>query len=283
MNRKDQVEKKTLENVTSQKLQEVRIVAIKEKFKPKVTKIKNIKKKPIIKSKLAPKKTALKKNDTNNLPRKKHASIVKKYKKVLPKKNQQSGRLKTANYRLNWQMIDVGRRLIDKKGSVPIVSASYKHIGFNAYLKKMKALGGKLYVGDAYQKKILAEVNFINENGGHAFSGFDSGNLDNIEAMALFRPREITGEHLVYEILHNARKFFKGNDLRCVILLPLETEAAFLGALKQYLYSSGYLLSQFDVFWGNYFRKGSQFGLKVERGRMRSTQRIISLNMVLII
>ena len=40
-------------------------------------------------------------------------------------------------------------------------------------------------------------------------------------------------------------------------------------------------MAEFDVFWGNYFQSGSQFGLKVQKARMRSTQETISLDMAL--
>ena len=186
-----------------------------------------------------------------------------------------------ANFRLNRHMIEVGRKLIDNTASAPIVQASYKRIGFESYLKKMIELGGRLFLGDAKDQKILAEINVANNYGRYSFLGLDAGKKDNLDGMALFRPREISDELLVDEILNYSWQYFRDGDLRCVILLPMDKEAAILGALKGYLDSSGYKISQFDLVWGNYFQTGWQFGLKVNRGRISKTGEIIHLDMIL--
>ena len=178
-------------------------------------------------------------------------------------------------------MIYEGRRLIDKYSSVPIVQASYDRIGFEHYLKKMMGMGGRLFVGDAREQRILAEV-FVGYGGGkYKFLGLDEGKRDELNGLALFRPREISGERLVNEILNHSWQFFKESDLRCVILLPLDKEAAILGALKGYLSKGGYNVSQFDVVWGNYFQAKNQFGLRLESGRLSKTGEIVNLDMTL--
>ncbi|HID10464.1 MAG TPA: hypothetical protein EYP17_04080 [Candidatus Latescibacteria bacterium] len=191
-------------------------------------------------------------------------------------------RLLPADFRLNSHMAEVGRKLIEENSPVPMVQASYGRIGFEAYLSKMRAMGGRLFLGNAKEQRILAEVILDWSSDGYPFLGLDEGGRDRLEGMALFRPREIYGEPLIKEILDYSRPLFKGSDLRCVILLPLEKEAAILGALKEYLSGGGYQISQLDMVWGSYFQRGSQFGLKVEKGRMGKTQEIISLDLILL-
>lgn len=267
-NQKRELEKKKVRMAITQKLQEIKIVAVEEKILPPTKKAKKRKKERLKKKHV---ETAKTKKPVKRYAAKEKAEI----KDLRPKK------LFPANYRLNHRMTESGRRLIDSKISVPIVQASYDRIGFNFYLKKMRDMGGRLFVGDASKQKILAEVIVYNHRGRYRFSGLDEGKKDELDGMALFRPREISGEPLVNEILNYAWRFFKHSDLRSVILLPLDKEAAILGALKEYLNKSGYHISQFDIVWGNYFQEGRQFGLKVEKGRISKTGEIVYLGMIL--
>ena len=267
-NQKREPEKKKVRTVITQKLQEIKIVAVEEKILPPTKKAKKRKKKRLKKKQAEAAKT--------KKPVKQHAAKEKtEMKDLRPKK------LFPANYRLNHRMTESGRRLIDEKVSVPVAQASYDRIGFNFYLKKMRDMGGRLFVGDAIQQKILAEAVVNNYDGIYRCFGMDEGKKDELDGMALFRPREIANETLVDEILNYARRTFGARDLRCVILLPLDKEAAILGALKEYLNNSGYNISQFDVVWGDYLQKGWQVGLKVERGRISKTGEIVHLDMTL--
>ena len=269
--------------VNPQKLQEIRIVAVEEKIFPPNQKLKKRKRDPVKnKPTRAPKPDVLKvkKAVKSNLPKKK-SKAQKRASKKSEKRNLRSKRLFPANFRLNYHMINIGRKLIDKNSSVPIVQASYNRIGFESYLKKMRDMGGRLFVGDAIQQEILAEAIVDDIEGKYKFVCLDEGKKDNLDGMALFRPREIQGEPMVDNVLDYAESIFRGRDLRCVVLLPLDREAGILGALKEYLNESGYHISQFDVVWGNYFEVGQQFGLKVERGRISKTQEIVSLDMIL--
>lgn len=267
-NQKRELEKKKVRMAIPQKLQEIKIVAVEEKILPPTKKAKKRKKKRLKKKQVKAAKT--------KKPVKRYAAKEKaEMKDLRPKK------LFPANYRLNHRMTESGRRLIDDKVSVPVVQASYDRIGFNFYLKKMRDMGGRIFVGDAIQQKILAEAVVDNHDGSYKCFGMDEGKKDELDGMALFRPREIANEILVDEILNYARRTFGPRDLRCVILLPLDKEAAILGALKEYLNKSGYNISQFDVVWGDYFQAGLEFGLKVEKARMSKTRKIIHLDMIL--
>ena len=260
VNHENEMKRKIVRKTISRKLEKIRIVAVEEKV-------------------LLPNKKSIPASKTVVLKTK--TSKPKPFKKKVAAKKKSPQRLLRANFRLDNHMIHVGRKLIDKNSSIPIVQASYKRIGFEHYLKRMKDMGGRLFVGDASKQKILAEVIVYNYSGRYRFSGLDTGKKDELDGMALFRPREITGERLVNEIFNYAWRFFKDSDLRSVILLPLDKEAAILGALKEYLNKSGYHISQFDIVWGNYFQEGRQFGLKVEKGRISKTGEIVYLNMIL--
>lgn len=267
-NQKKELEKKKVRMAMTQKLQEIKIVAVEEKILRSTKKAKKRKKRQLKKKQVKAAKT---KKPVKRYAAKKKAEI----KDLRPKK------LFPVNYRLNHRMTESGRRLIDNKVSVPVVQASYDRIGFDFYLKKMGDMGGRLFVGDATQQKILAEVIVHNHDGIYRCFGMDEGKKDKLDGMALFRPREIANENLVDEILDYARQTFGARDLRCVVLLPLDKEAAILGALKEYLNNSGYNISQFDVVWGDYFQAGLEFGLKVENTRVSKTREMIELDMSL--
>jgi len=271
-------EKKNIEIVVPKKQKEIKIVAIKEKALSPDKKPKKIKKKK--KPVQTEKKPSKKKNPerTNNLINK--AQATKSSGEKTEKENLGPKKLFPASLRINQTMIETGRILIDKKVTVPIIQASYDRIGFDSYLKQMRDLGGRLFIGDALEQKILAEAIVDYHHGTYSF-GMDEGISDKLDGMALFRPREIVNEALVDEMLDFVRKTYGDKDLRCVILLPLDKEAAILGAHKEYFKNSGYDISQFDMVWGHYFKDDWGFGLKMEKGRLSKTQEIIQLDMIL--
>ena len=283
-NQKNELAKRKVKMVIPLTQQEIRIVAVEEKLAPVKQTPKEMKKKDASKKKQppSPKKIAVKAKKSKELnPPKKMAAEQKRAPKKTERKDVRPTKLFAANLRLNNHMIYEGRRLIDKNSSVPIVQASYDRIGFEYYLKKMMDMGGRLFVGDAQEQRILAEVFVGYGSGKYKFFGLDEGKKNELDGLALFRPREISEEPLVNEILNYSWQFFKESDLRCVILLPLDKEAAILGALKEYLNKGGYDVSQFDVVWGNYFQAENQFGLRLERGRLSKTGEIVNLNMTL--
>jgi hypothetical protein len=187
----------------------------------------------------------------------------------------------SASLRLNQAMVDMGRNLINTKSSVPVVLASYDRIGFQSYIKKMKELKGRLFIGDAEKQQILAEVLVYDDHGSFRFSGLHEGKRDVLDGMALFRPREISDDLLVEEALNYASRVYGARDLRCVVLLPLDKEAAILGALKEYLDRTSYRVSEFDLVWGHYTQSASGFALKLEKGQLQNPRRIVSLDLIL--
>ena len=277
--KKEQTEKKEAvrEPVKSQ---EVKIIALKEEIPAPIKVIKKKRKKE--KKKTAePKKTDVAPRKVSEKALKKEEFEPEKLNK--PEKVNTGKSLFPAIFSLNRQSIEAGKVLIDNKLSVPIVQASYDRIGFGRYLKRMHEMGGKLFVGDALRGEILAKVLiFYNGKGEYSFQGLESENMEGtLDSMALFRPREISGEELIREVLLYSGSRFKG-DLRCVILLPIEKEAAILGSLKEYLNIGEFDISAFDLVWGHYFDSGNEFGLKLESGQIFRTGEIINLDMTLV-
>ena len=275
-------------------LQEVRIVAVEEKKpKPAVKKVETKKasktqkdksveqkktppaaKNIVIKTKKAEESKAAPKRE----PEKKQA--IPKGKPVLVEKQT----LSPATYQLDSQIIDEGLRLINNTaGLVPIVEASYQQIGFQTYLRKMFDMGGQLFIGAPEKRQILARVVLESQSrrGTFQFFGLDTHIHEKLNGMALFRPREITNEPLIREILNRSFEFFGEEDLCVVILLPLPTEGGILGALTKYLTKQGIVISELDWVWGQYVEKGHAFLLRLEKARIRKTQQIVRLNMIL--
>ena len=75
-----------------------------------------------------------------------------------PKPEPSIGRLQ-----ISADLIASGERMLKDGNKVPIVYSSYQKIGFREYIRKMKEIGGRFFVGDAESGEIVAEA-FINEN-----------------------------------------------------------------------------------------------------------------------
>ena len=198
-----------------------------------------------------------------------------------PKRRPQKNGLGPASYVLDRTMIHEGRRLIDMNSAVPVVQASYSHIGFEKYLSKMLEMGGRLFLGNVTTREIHSEIYIEERFGRYCFVGLDSGKKNDLEGMALFRPREIAGEALVNKILDCARRFCIEGELACVILLPLDKEAAILGALDRYLKASGYRLSHFHMVWGDYLDSKNRFALRIHKGQLQENGDVVQLDMTL--
>lgn len=179
------------------------------------------------------------------------------------------------------EMVAIGRQLMGKKESIPIILADYNSIGFQRYFSDLRNLGGRLFVGDPDTRHLLAEVSTENRGGDYAPSGFNS-DLSKLEGMALWRPREITNELLAERVISEAQKVWGKKDLRVAIIMPYEIEAAILGALAQYMKIGGYELDAFETIWGKYSESGGRLALTVYQGRQRGSQQILKLNMTLV-
>ena len=284
--RADQIKKEKsliVRKMVPQITREIKIIAVKEKIDDSTKKHqKKNKKQPI-----QPDRPRAKKKSPRAKAADKAKSITKiprqsaKPSKAAHTKERTALKLPYGNYQMNRRLSDIGLTLIDLKSSVPVVLASYDQVGFEAYLQKIGELGGRLFVGDPLEKKIIGEAILELFRGKYRCLGVNGIQNGALEGMALFRPREITGETLVWDILSNARHIDRHGDLRCVVLLPIEKEAAILGALYEYLKNNGFDISLFDRVWGLYVQRGNRFGLKVDRGRIRKTNQIVHLDMLL--
>ena len=183
--------------------------------------------------------------------------------------------------RVNGMAIQEGRKVLAEKGMIPLVQTSDDQIGFYAYLKKMKNMGGRLFIGDADEQTILAEAEIFDEAGEFKIYEIKTsaiGQVD-ISELAFFRPRELVHENLADEIVRKGKALFGNRDLRCVLMLPMDVEAGILGSLKQYLSDKGFSIDMFDIVWGSYLRSDSGIYLNITSGRLRSSQELVSLNL----
>ena len=172
-----------------------------------------------------------------------------------------------------------GFSLMKGERPAPVVYAGYDRIGFEAYLKTMRSFGGKLYVGDITRGKIVAEAILSEDRGKHRIARIDR-TPENLSEMALFRPREITGELLAERVVDVARESFPDSDLRGVILLPAAKEAALLGALASYLSEFEKDIRHFDAVWGDYVFFQSEICLHLVKGRTTAGA-AVSLDMMI--
>ena len=217
------------------------------------------------------------------LAQKHHVPKTKK-KKVSPQPKNRTPVRRLASKKMvaNSDIVSKGRILISRNKPMPLIQTSYDDIGFYRYLKHMKAIGGRVFVGDALEKRIVGEAVLYDNGYQYEFVGFKD-RIDDLAPMALFRPREIMGEPLAIEIISRAKSQFGNGDFRCVVILPIDKEAAILGALDGYLQSHGYPISGFSMINGRYFMSDGKLALRLKQGALLESGGTIALDMELII
>jgi hypothetical protein len=192
-----------------------------------------------------------------------------------PKEKSDAGRL-----RLSTELVVSGQRILKDGNQVPLVHSSYQEIGFKEYVRKMREIGGRFFVGDAASGEIVAEA-FIDEKKltlVRLDRDFKKG--ANYNQLALFRPREIVNEELSEAIVKQAMtQTGSSGDLRFVVILPSHIEAGILGALKESLASTGYPVSSFEVVSGHYRMNGNSLVLRIDKGILGKTGETVSLKM----
>ena len=200
----------------------------------------------------------------------------------LPEKSKKESEVKpdTGRLRLSPDLIVSGQGILKDGNKVPLVFSSYQKIGFKEYIRKMKEIGGRFFVGDAASGEIIAEA-FIDENNlslHHLDRDFKkSGNYDNL---ALSRPREIVNETLSESIVNRViNQMGVSGDPRFVVILPANIEAGILGALKLFLASTGYPVSSFETISGQYYINGNSLVLRIEKGTLGKTGESLPLKM----
>lgn len=225
-----------------------------------------------------------KKTSIKNSKIKRKQSLAKARGKKLHNLKKSSYIKKTLSKKIivNRKVIQNGHILLSSNRSVPLIQTSYSDIGFYHYLKYMKKLGGRIFVGDTIEKRITGEAELYDTGSQYKFTGFKDA-FGTLESMALFRPREITDEPLAVKIISRAKSQFGYGDFRCVIILPIDKEAGMLGGLDEYLTAHGYTISSFSMIKGRYVMSGKNLTLKLEHGILRKNKGVITLNMELII
>jgi len=138
-----------------------------------------------------------------------------------------------------------GLKLLKGKSPAPLLELGFMNIGFSRYIAMMQGLGARIFVADAGKRSLVAEAVLHIDGLGVSFIGFKEGSID-VGGLAAM-PREIVDEDIVDVILSKARRTFKGDDLRCVVILPVEKEAAFMGAIHEAIGNAGYRTEDFSL------------------------------------
>lgn len=164
-----------------------------------------------------------------------------------------------------------GLKMLKGDRNVPLILLDFRKIGFHAYLSIMQEMGGRVFVGSGSARKLLAEAVF-HDNGELSFVGFKEG-APETEGLAISRPHEIINEGIVETVLASARRSFGGSDLRCVVILPLDSEAAFIGGIAESVAGTGFKLADFSHFEGSYIIHDVP-ALMIRKGTLKDGKRV---------
>lgn len=166
---------------------------------------------------------------------------------------------------------EVGLSLLKGDQQAPLVELDFKKIGVSRYFSIMKEMGGRVFVGSGSARKLLAEAVF-HDNGGLSFVGFKEG-APETEGLAISRPHEIINEGIVETVLTSARRSFGGSDLRCVVILPLDSEAAFIGGIAESVAGTGFKIADFSRFEGSYIIHNGP-ALMIREGTLKDGKKV---------
>lgn len=173
-----------------------------------------------------------------------------------------------------------GLKMLKGDRNVPLILLDFKKIGFSTYLSIMNDMGGRIFVGNGSSKRLLAEAVFY-DNGKLSFAGFKEGSPD-IEGLAIGRPREIVNEKIVETVLSSARRSFGSSDLRCVVILPVESEAAFIGRIAEGVTEAGFRIEDFSYFSGDYIIRSGP-ALLIREGTLKKDGKKVPINYTLVL
>lgn len=164
-----------------------------------------------------------------------------------------------------------GLKLLKGKRPVPLLELDFREIGVSRYLTLMQNLGGRIFVADAEERSLLSEAVLHIAGTKVSFIGFKEGSLD-VEGLSVM-PHEIIDENIVDLIISKARLTFTGEDLRVVVILPVEREAAFIGAIDEVVRDAGLRMRDFSRFSGEYKTTGGM-SLHINEGILQGGKRV---------
>lgn len=144
-----------------------------------------------------------------------------------------------------------GLSLLKGERQVPLLELDFRRIGISRYLSMMKRIGARVFIGDARTKRVISEVILYIDRYQVSFIGFKEGN-PNPKGFAVSTPHEIVDEEISKIVISSAYRTFGGYDIRLVVLLPWDSEAAFMGAIEEGIAKTGYKMKDFYRFSGEY-------------------------------
>ena len=168
-----------------------------------------------------------------------------------------------------------GLRLLKGVKPVPLLELDFEDIGVANYISIMRKMEGHVFVGSGESRTILGEAVIYSNGYRVKFIGFKEGDLD-LEGLAIETPHELVETELAEEIISAAERAYKGEkDLRCVVILPVQYEAAFIGALNDAIQKAGFGLEDFTYFSGRYKNAAGGISLIIKNGLMKKGKKVV--------
>lgn len=169
------------------------------------------------------------------------------------------------NIAISKNLIEQGKKMIGNKGQkigeFPEIIAQYRNtLGFSNYVKFMKNIGGRFFIFDKRNKKLVAEIDFNSER----LEAIN--NLNNLSP----RAREITGEPEVYKYTKLAELYYGPSTYSIVLLLPLKVDYFLIAGIEHYLKQRGLTSKDFISFKGIYKTQANMLILEIISGKLKN-------------
>lgn len=172
-------------------------------------------------------------------------------------------------YRVDNSMVRNGMALVGQKGehlgSFPTITANYRvNLGFQAYVKSIRGLGGRFFIRDRGRKKLVGEVDF------------QTLYLSPIRHLNGLSPRSriISSESAANQYIELAHVMFGKGHYQMILLLPLQIDAALIAGMEKALRKSGYDVRDFISLQARYEKDSSGLWLVVVKGTHRTFERV---------
>lgn len=163
------------------------------------------------------------------------------------------------------KLIEHGKKMVGNRGELigefPEVTARYRStLGFSNYIKLMKKIGGRFFIFDKENRRLVAEIDFDSK-------GLKPlGDLSNLSP----RSREISGEPEISRYKRLAEAYYGPCTYSMVLLLPMNIDCFLIAGIEQYLKGMGLANKDFISFDGIYRRQGNDLILEILSGKLRS-------------
>lgn len=138
----------------------------------------------------------------------------------------------------------------------PAVLASYDGIGREPFLRTMRSIGARLFLGDMDARRLIAEVDPLSDS---LWTGFRP-----VDGLAIDRPRVLRGDQGAAAVLRQAAVSFGPGHYALVLLVPQGVEGRIAEAIQRELRQKGRSPEEFVSVRGLYHLSGEGLLLHLE-------------------